>query len=106
MHRFRPAPVVCCATEAVAAVVGESPIGCATHPAFAPIARWLAVCARPSLATLNGWARECGIALPDGQRLRFVAPSRARRSAIDYERRIAERGEVLTRPDNTHDLFN
>ena len=76
------------------------------HPAFAPIARWLAVSTSPSLATLNAWAREAGIALPDGRPLRFVAPSRTRQSAIDYERRIAERGEVATRPNNSHDVWN
>lgn len=55
---------------------------------------------------LNDWAREAGIALPDGRQLRFVSPPRARQSAVDYERRIAEYGEVATRANNRHDIFN
>jgi hypothetical protein len=77
-----------------------------THPAFAPIARWLEASTAPSVAMLNGWARDVGVALPDGRPIRFVAAPRGRQSAIDYERQIALHGEVATRPCNRHDYFN
>ncbi|WP_269531042.1 DUF3025 domain-containing protein [Chitinimonas sp. BJYL2] len=56
--------------------------------------------------TTTEWA-----ALPDelrprtrsGKPVRFVLPDEA---TIAYEARIARHGEVLTRPDNWHDLFN
>jgi hypothetical protein len=76
------------------------------HPAFAPLGRWLAVSTSPPLAMLNAWAREAGIALSVGRPLCFVAPSGTRQSAIDYERRVVERGEVTTRPNNSHDVWN
>ena len=79
------------------------------HPAFAPYARWLAgldADAAVPLATLNGWARAAGAALPDGRPLAFVAPPPGRLPALAYERRIAERGLVPTRERNRHDLFN
>jgi hypothetical protein len=43
--------------------------------------------------------------LPDGRPLTFVAP-RAWLRALDYERAIAERGEIATRNGNLHDAFN
>ena len=57
------------------------------------------------LATLNGLARESGLALPGGRPLVFAA-SRFRMRALDYERRISERGEIATRNGNLHDAFN
>ena len=75
------------------------------HPGLAPYARWLAGGRCPDLATLNGLARECGLALPDGRPLSFVAP-RPRLRALDYERAIAVRGEIATRGGNLHDAFN
>jgi hypothetical protein len=77
-----------------------------THPAFAPIAHWLEASTAPSVAMLNGWAREAGVALPDGRPIRFVAAPRARQSALEYERQITLHGEVATRPCNRHDYFN
>lgn len=39
----------------------------------------------------------------DGKPIRFVAPDG---ESLAYEPRVRERGEVLTRPGNWHDLFN
>jgi Protein of unknown function (DUF3025) len=81
----------------------------AMHPAFVPFApRWTPRAASrfPDLDRLNLWARAAALALPDGRPLSFVAAPAARPSAQDYERRIAERGEILTRPDNLHDACN
>ena len=80
-------------------------MGKGPHPGLAPYARWLAAGSCPDLATLNGLARERGLALPDGRPLAFGA-SRARMSALDYERAIAERGEIATREGNLHDALN
>jgi DUF3025 family protein len=41
-----------------------------------------------------------------GAPIRFVPPAPARETSADYETRIFETGEVPTRPDNWHDLFN
>ena len=41
-----------------------------------------------------------------GAPIRFVPPAAAREASAQYEVRIFETGEVLTRPDNWHDLFN
>jgi hypothetical protein len=38
--------------------------------------------------------------------IRFVPPAAAREASARYEVRIFETGEVQTRPDNWHDLFN
>ncbi len=54
---------------------------------------------------LNRYARERQLALPDGRPLAFIAPS-SRQRALDYERAIAERGEIATRDGNLHDAFN
>lgn len=43
--------------------------------------------------------------MPDGRPLAFVAAPR-RRGALDYERAIAQRGEIATRPENLHDALN
>jgi len=59
----------------------------------------------PDLSTLNGLARERGLALPDGRTLAFVAP-RSRLRALDYERAVAGRGVIATREGNLHDAFN
>lgn len=48
-----------------------------------------------------------GIATESGRPLRFVAPAEGRAGGrMPYERRIAETGEVETRPGSWHDLFN
>jgi hypothetical protein len=41
-----------------------------------------------------------------GAPIRFVLPTIVREAAAGYEVRIFETGEVRTRPDNWHDLFN
>jgi Protein of unknown function (DUF3025) len=41
-----------------------------------------------------------------GVPIRFVPPAQTREPAAEYETRIFETGEVPTRPDNWHDLFN
>jgi hypothetical protein len=75
------------------------------HPGLAPFARWLVAGRCPDLSTLNGLARERGLALPDGRPLAFVAP-RPRLGALDYERAVAGRGEIATREGNLHDAIN
>ncbi len=79
------------------------------HPAFAPFGRWLARCrdgGLPDHATLNAWAREVGLALPDGRPLAFVIPPPRRMRAHAYEGRVAERSEIVVRADNLHDACN
>src|SRR5882672_6646737 len=41
-----------------------------------------------------------------GAAIRFVPPASSREPAAEYELRIFETGEVPTRPDSWHDLFN
>jgi hypothetical protein len=81
----------------------SSPAG--AHPGLAPCARWLDAGRCPSLAALNGLARERALALPDGRPLAFVA-ARERLQALEYERAIFARGEIATREGNRHDAFN
>ncbi|TAG02495.1 MAG: DUF3025 domain-containing protein [Betaproteobacteria bacterium] len=38
--------------------------------------------------------------------LRFIEPPPRALSAIDFERRIVEHGEIIVRPDNLHDAMN
>ena len=75
------------------------------HPGLAPYARWLGADRCPGLSALNGFARDCALALPDGRPLAFVA-ARGGLRALDYERAIAGRGEIATREGNLHDAFN
>lgn len=64
-----------------------------------PADRW------PAHADLNALAE--GIANASGQALRFVAPRHpADRDRRHYERYIADSGEVETRLESWHDLFN
>jgi hypothetical protein len=77
-------------------------------PAFAPIrpaldrldpSRW------PSHADLDSLAG--GVVTAGGAPIRFVPPrAQGEAGRPYYERRIAESGEVETRADNWHDLFN
>ncbi|MEP7182134.1 MAG: DUF3025 domain-containing protein [Betaproteobacteria bacterium] len=81
----------------------------AAHPAFAPFSRWWPAdpsAPIPPVATLDAWARDVALALPDGRPLAFVAAPARSTGALDYERRIAERGEVATRTGNRHDFCN
>jgi hypothetical protein len=72
---------------------------------LAPFAKWLDAGCCPDLTALNGFARESGLALPDGRPLVFVV-ARSRLRALAYERAIAARGEIATREGNPHDAFN
>jgi hypothetical protein len=56
-----------------------------------------------SLTALNALAEEAGVRTASGRPLRFVAPA-----ADDayYEIRLFETGNVQTRPESLHDLFN
>jgi hypothetical protein len=58
---------------------------------------------QPSLAALNALAEEAGVRTASGRPVRFVAPA-----ADDayYEIRLFETGNVQTRPESLHDLFN
>ncbi len=54
----------------------------------------------PSIEALNACR-------PDGMRERFAAQTRELLAdGLHYEQRIAERGDIATREDNWHDLFN
>jgi hypothetical protein len=65
------------------------------HPAFAPYRALLVEGATCSLTAQMGV-----------KTLRFVeSPSRAL-SAIEFERRVVEHGEIIVRPDNVHDEMN
>ncbi len=59
----------------------------------------------PSIEELNGLIYKIGVApaAGSGRRIRFVAPGRR---VTGYEERVLATGEVETRPDNWHDLFN
>lgn len=79
----------------------RAPIYAPLHPAIArlPADRW------PDAADLTALAE--GIANSRGKPMRFVASSDpADRDRRHYELRVAETGEVETRPANWHDLFN
>jgi hypothetical protein len=75
------------------------------HPGLAPFAPWLAGFRDAGQDTLNALARERSLALPDGRPLVFVE-ARGRQRALDYERAIAQRGEIATRTGSDHDVLN
>lgn len=60
----------------------------------------------PDYAALNALAMRRDVHSGGNAPLRFVAPLQPRSSAREYEALIFERGEVQTRADNWHDLFN
>jgi hypothetical protein len=81
------------------------------HPAFDPLRPWLGQLeggpgGRPGLARLNALAGTSARPprSPAGHPIRFCPPDRP--GAGHYEQRIHDTGEVATRPDNLHDLFN
>ncbi len=79
------------------------------HPAFAPLSRWLrpdCFARPPSVAELDATACAAGLRRAGGAPLRFVAASARRESALDYERRIATRGEIAVRAGSLHDFCN
>lgn len=74
----------------------------ALHPLSAFLAPWLAG-GVPDLDTLNAYASARGLVTGAGAPLRFVVPP------VDdegYEERAWRCGEVATRANNRHDLFN
>lgn len=80
-----------------------------SHPAFAPYARWWVPrrdAAPPAPDRLDLWARDAALRLPRGWPLSFPGAPSARVSALEYERRIATTGEVVTRPGDLHDACN
>lgn len=74
------------------------------HPGFAPYRRWLRAGHVPAIATLNAFARDAGLALPDGRRLDFVEGPAA--SALAYETAVYRHARIHVRRDNWHDAFN
>ncbi|MDD2885099.1 MAG: DUF3025 domain-containing protein [Dechloromonas sp.] len=69
-----------------------------------PVQRWLPPgAAMPDAAALSALAAGQGCEVAPGLPLRFVPPQA---DGLDYEQRIWTRGEVETRPDNWHDLYN
>ena len=61
----------------------------------------------PDCTTLNLLAQRRALFNANGVPIRFVLPQGdAKIAACDYEGRAYRTGEVLTRPDNWHDLFN
>lgn len=71
------------------------------HPLSAFLRPWLV--AGPDLSQLTAAARARGLQSGSGAPLRFVVPSPA---VEPYEERVFLKGEVATRADNRHDLFN
>jgi hypothetical protein len=86
----------------------SGPRAIAEHPAFGTLAPWLGEgLAALTLERLNAFARASDPqpATDEGAAVRFVAAA-GRLSALDYESRILSTGEVPTRSDNAHDVFN
>jgi hypothetical protein len=77
-------------------------------PLFAPLASALARLPLERWPTRDELtAAASGLTTARGMSLRFVSPrGHSDRERRHYERRIAETGEVETRPENWHDLFN
>ena len=74
----------------------------ALHRLSAFLAPWLKD-GIPDLAALNHAAAARGIRTGNGAPLRFIPP---RDDGEGYEERAWRSGEVATRADNRHDLFN
>jgi len=80
------------------------PIDRLAHPVFEPLRPWLArLGAAPTLPALNAAAEAQRLRTESGRALRFVPPS-----GTDpyYEIHLFETGQVQTRVDSLHDLFN
>jgi len=74
------------------------------HPIFGPVRPWLErTGGAPSLDLLNSLAEERNLKSESGKPIRFVPPSS---SDPYYEVQLFESGQVQTRLDNKHDLFN
>jgi hypothetical protein len=75
-----------------------------THPIFDSVRPWLdRIGGSPSLDLLNGLSEERDLRNESGKPIRFVPPSA---SDPYYEVHLFETGQVQTRPENWHDLFN
>lgn len=72
------------------------------HPLSAFLRPWFSA-GTPDLSRLNAVADERGLSTGNGAPLRFVMPPA---DAEGYEERAFLTGEIATRPDNRHDLFN
>jgi hypothetical protein len=74
------------------------------HPIFDPIRTWIdRIGSAPSLDLLNAFSEEEDLKSESGRPIRFVPPSA---SDPYYEVHLFESGQVQTRPDSRHDLFN
>ena len=73
------------------------------HPVFDSVRGWLERLKDFSLPELNRLAEESRLKTDSGQAVRFVAPAA---SDPYYEVHLFETGQVQTRPENRHDLFN
>lgn len=84
----------------------DSPIFTSVHEALA------ALNTTPSasgdlLVAINRLAADRDVRVANGRSVRFVAPGVSSKAfAEQYEVRVFERGEVVTRPDSWHDFFN
>ena len=77
---------------------------CLKHPIFDPLRVWLdRIGAQASLNVLNLFSEERNLRTESGKPIRFVPPSSA---DPYYEVQLFETGQVQTRPENRHDLFN
>jgi len=70
---------------------------------YRPLLEQLGVAGIPGTQQLNEWL-PCGTVSGGGKALRFVPAASI--PDVDYEKHIFETGEVSTREDNRHDLFN
>jgi hypothetical protein len=74
------------------------------HPIFDPIRRWLdRIAGSASLDVLNSCAEDGELRTESGKPVRFVPPSP---SDPYYEVHLFETGQVRTRLESKHDLFN
>ena len=76
--------------------------GAGLHPLSAFLQPWFAA-GTPDISRLNEVARQRGLRTGNGAALCFVVPPE---DAEGYEERAFLCGEIATRPDNPHDLFN
>jgi hypothetical protein len=92
-------------------VTGVQTCALPIYPAFESLSPVIALCPSgrfPDADDLNELAQARGVASGGGAALRFVPGADAESGAFErqYEVRIYRAGEVPTRPDNLHDLFN
>jgi len=74
------------------------------HPIFDSVREWIdRLGDKPSLSILNAFSEEKGLRSESGRPIRFVRPAA---SDPYYEIHLYETGQVQTRPDSKHDLFN